>query len=96
MIAVAATVGLYAALPPGLTIGPRWSVPATTGVLVVATVISHRGGRHDLDRILGFTLTSAITLEMIISLGLLVAALPSHRERPTRLLLSAASLWSTN
>jgi hypothetical protein len=45
---------------------------------------------------LGFTVTALVTLEMIVSVVLLVSALPSHRESPTALLLSAASLWTAN
>src|ERR1700680_1533832 len=96
LIAVAAVGGLYWALPAGLTIGPRWLFPAIIGMLLVPTVILHRAGQHHLDRILGFTVTSLVTIEMIASVILLVLALPSHRESPTALLLSAASIWSSN
>src|SRR5271169_5042745 len=54
LIAVVAVGGMYLALPAGLTIGPRWLFPAIIGVLLVPTVISHRAGRHHLDRSLGF------------------------------------------
>jgi uncharacterized membrane protein len=33
---------------------------------------------------------------MIVSVVLLIAALPSHKESPTELLKSAAALWTTN
>ena len=33
---------------------------------------------------------------MVVSLGLLVAALPSHKESPLDLLRSASALWITN
>jgi hypothetical protein len=33
---------------------------------------------------------------MIASVALLIAALPSHKESPTQLLISAAALWTTN
>ena len=33
---------------------------------------------------------------MVASLALLVGALPAHKETPKAMLLSAASLWSTN
>jgi uncharacterized membrane protein len=33
---------------------------------------------------------------MIASVALLIAALPSHKESPTELLISAAALWTTN
>lgn len=96
LIAILATGGLYLALPAELTVGPRWVFPVVVLSLLVLTVISHRARRHHLDRILGFAVTSMITLQMIVSVGLLIDALPSHREAPTKLLVSAASLWMTN
>jgi hypothetical protein len=95
-IAILATAGAYLALPPGLTIGPRWLFPTMVGLLLVPTAVSHSMGRHRLDRMLGFAVTSLITLQLIGSVLLLVRALPSHRETPTALLRSAASLWVTN
>src|SRR5262249_22069451 len=80
----------------GLTVGPRWLFPTIVGLLLLATLILHRAERHALDRVFGFTLTTLITVQMIVSLGLLVSALPGRRETPTALLVSAASLWCTN
>src|SRR5437016_5908171 len=96
LIAVLAAGGLYLALPSGLTIGPRWVFPALIGTLLVPTIIVHRTGHHHLDRILGFIVTPLVTIEMTVSVILLIGALPSHRESPTALLLSATSLWTTN
>ena len=96
LIAVAAVGGLYLALPSGLTIGPRWLFPAIIGLLLVPTALSHRAGQHHLDRILGFTVTSVVTIEMIVSVMLLISGLPSHRESPTALLLSATCVWTSN
>jgi hypothetical protein len=95
-IAVLAVGGLYLALPASLTIGPRWLFPGVIVVLLVPTVISHRAGKHHLNRSLGFTVTGLVTLGMIASVALLIAALPTHKESPTALLLSATSLWLTN
>ena len=95
-IAVLATAALYWALPAGLTIGPRWLFPTLIGVFLVPTIVSHRVGRHHLDRILGFTVTSLVTAQMMLSVTLLIGALPSHRESPTALLVSATCLWTTN
>jgi hypothetical protein len=95
-IAVVAVGGLSVALPAGLTIGPRWLFPAVIGVFLVPTVVSHWAGQHHLDRIFGFTVTSLVTIEMIVSVILLVGALPSHRESPTALLLSATAIWTSN
>jgi len=96
VVAVVSAGGLYLALPSDLTIGPRWLFPALIGGFLVPTVISHQMGRHHLDRVLGFFLTTLVTVEMIVSVILLVRALPSQLESPTALLFSAASLWTTN
>jgi uncharacterized membrane protein len=96
LIAVLAVGGLYVSLPPKLTVGPRWLFPALIGAFLVPTVISHRAGRHHLDRVLGFTVTALVTLGMIVSVVLLIRALPTHDESPTALLVSATSLWITN
>src|SRR5436309_15862923 len=96
LIAVIAVGGLYLALPPYLIIGPRWLFPAVVIGLLIPTVITHRVGKHRINRILGFAVTGLVTVGMIVSVILLIAALPAHRESPTELLLSAASLWTTN
>jgi uncharacterized membrane protein len=96
VIAVIAAGGLSVALAPGLTIGPPWLFPAIVGVLLVPTVISHQAGYHRTDRVLGFLTTSTVTIELIVSVVRLVSALPSHKESPTALLLSATSVWTSN
>ena len=96
LIAVLAVGGLYLALPSYLTIGPRWLFPAVVGALLVPTVVSHRVGMHRLNRIIGFTVTVLVTIGMVVSVILLISALPAHKESPTALLLSATSIWLTN
>ena len=96
VIAVLSVGGLYLALPSDLIVGPLWLFPAVIGVLIVPTVISHRTGRHHIDRILGFTITSLVTLVMVVSVFLLISALPLHKQSPASLLRSAALLWLTN
>lgn len=95
-IAVIAVGGLYLALPPYLIVGPRWVFPVVVIALLVPTFISHRAGKHSLNRILGFTVTGLVTIGMIVSVILLIAALPSHKESAKQLLISAAALWTTN
>ncbi len=95
-IAILEVCGLYAALPPALIIGPPWMFPAIVLLLLIPTVITHGTGHHKLNRFFGFTVSVVITIGMIASLALLIHALPSHKESPTDLLLSAASLWFTN
>jgi hypothetical protein len=95
-VAVLAVLGLFLALPAALTIGPRWVFPSAIAMLLVPTVVSHRAGKHRLNRLLGFTVTGLVTVAMVASVCLLIAALPAHKESPTALLVSASSLWFTN
>ena len=95
-IAAMAVGALSLALPSGLTIGPRWLFPAIIGVLLVPALVSHWAGRHHLDRVLGLTVTSVVTIELVVSVILLVGALPSRRESPTALLASATAIWISN
>src|SRR5580765_2983136 len=95
-ISFVAAGGLYLALPPNLTIGPRWLFPSLILGFLVPAVLAHRIGKHHLDRMLGYALSILVTFEMIVSVVLLVLALPAHKESPTELLLSATSLWTTN
>jgi len=96
LVALLAVAGLSAALPRELSIGPTWLFPAIIGLLLVPTILFHRAGRHQMDRILGFAATSVVTIELIASVLRLVFALPSGREDPTALLQSAALIWTTN
>jgi hypothetical protein len=96
VLAFVAVAGIYLALPSSLIIGPTWLLPTLIGVLLVPTVVTHHFGKLSLNRILGFCISTIITLALIGSVVLLVHALPSHREPPLQLLLSAALLWLTN
>lgn len=95
-IAVIAVGGLYTALPEALTFGPRWFFPSVILALLIPTVISHHTGKHHLNTIFGFAVDGVLTLGLIISVILLIIALPAHKEAPQELLVSAASLWITN
>jgi uncharacterized membrane protein len=95
-IAVLAGGGLYTALPAALTFGPRWLFPSVILVLLIPTVISHHAGRSRLSAAFGLAVSVALTLGLIISLILLIGALPAHKTAPETLLVSAASLWATN
>jgi hypothetical protein len=95
-IAILAVTGLYTALPFYLIVGPRWFFLLIVLVLLVPTVVSHIKDHHLLNRVFGFTVTGVVTMGMIASVVLLIGGLPSHKESPTELLLSAASLWFTN
>jgi len=95
-VAVLAVGGIYTALPDFLTLGPRWLYPCLVLALLLPTIISHHAGRHRLNMIFGFLVDGLLTVGLIISVILLIGALPSHTESPVALLLSAASLWLTN
>ena len=95
-IAVLAVGGLSAALPDSLTVGPRWLFPGVVLGLLIPTIILHHAGRHRLNAISGFAVSIVLTIGLIVSLALLIAALPAHKEEPSALLLSAALLWVTN
>src|SRR6185295_14889981 len=95
-VATLAVGGLYAALPEVLTMGPRWLFPSAVLVLLIPNIVSHHTGRHRLNTLLGFAVDGVLTVELIISLVLLIAALPTQKVTPIALLLSAASLWVTN
>jgi uncharacterized membrane protein len=96
LIAVVAVGGLYTALPSSLIVGPRWLFFAIVLALLVPTVITHLRSNHRLNQILGFIVNGVVTLGMIASVVLLISALPEHKETPSQLLMSAASLWFTN
>ncbi len=96
VIAILAVGGLNVALPSALTMGPRWLFPFLVLVLLIPTVVSHHTGRHRLNTVFGFLVDALLTVGLIISVVLLVGALPAHKVEPLALLLSAASLWITN
>src|SRR5579859_7649430 len=96
ILALIALGGIYTALPRELSVGPRWLLFAIVMTLLVPTVVAHRTGRHSLNHLLGLINNSVITVALVGSVALLVAGLPSHKEAPQPLLLSAASLWLTN
>jgi hypothetical protein len=96
VLAILAVLGLYLALPEYLTFGPTWAVPVIALVLLVPAIVARTRGYHRANQILGHILLAVLTLAMIGSLGLLISALPSHKQAPKDLLISAAALWATN
>src|SRR6266540_4071029 len=96
VLAFLAICAIYLALPRNLVVGPIWLLPTLIIVLLVPTVVSHRVGRHSLNRVLGIIISGITTLALIGSVILLVRALPSHRESPLQLLRSGGLLWLTN
>ena len=96
VLAFLAIGAIYVALPRDLIVGPIWLLPTLIVVLLVPTVVSHRVGKHSLNRTLGFIINGITTLALIGSVILLVRTLPSHRESPLQLLRSGGLLWLTN
>ena len=94
--AVVAVGGLYAALPASLIVGPRWMFFVVVLILLIPTAVAHWKDYRRLNRFFGFLVTSVVTVGMILSVILLIAVLPQHKETPTELLTSAAALWATN
>ena len=95
-VAILAVGGLYTALPGSLIVGPRWMFFIIILVLLIPAAVAHWKDYRRLNRIFGFAVTAVVTIGMIASVVLLIAALPTHRETPTELLTSAAALWATN
>jgi hypothetical protein len=96
MLALLAVGGLWLALPESLSVGPDWLLITIVAVLLVPTIWAWQRGLDKVNKVLGYVLTSIVTVDMVWSLGLLVAALPLHKESPKDLLRSAAALWITN
>jgi len=95
-LAVLAVGGLHYALPSELTFGPDWLLLVLVVVLLIPIVAAQRRGRHDLNQRLGFLLLGVVTLEVILSLALLIARLPGHKDPPKQLLIAAVGLWISN
>jgi hypothetical protein len=96
VVAVLAIAGLQWALPPSLTFGPRFFFPIVVGILLVVLVLTRRSGWHGVNRMVGLATSLVLTIAMIVSLSLLIAALPARKESPEELLRSAVLLWITN
>ena len=97
--AMAALLGvgvLRLALPESLAAGPGWLLIAIVAILMIPTVWTRSRGLHHFNKVLGYVLVCIVTADMIWSLGLLVAALPSHSIDPRVLLRASAALWVSN
>jgi hypothetical protein len=95
-LALLAVGGLHLALPESLTVGPDWLLLALVVILLVPLNVARRRGRPGLNQVLGYIVCGLVTLELILSLSLLVRALPGHTLAPQVLLRSAVALWVTN
>jgi hypothetical protein len=96
MVALLSVGVLFIALPKPLSPGPAWLLITVVAVLLIPTAWARLRGFDRLNTIMGHVLSSVVTADMIWSLGLLVAALPSHRIAPPDLLRASAALWISN
>ena len=96
LVAVLAVGGSNLAMPAAISVGPRWLLLAIVIALLIPTIITHRKGQHDLNHMLGQIVAAVITVFLILSLVLLIRALPAHTEAPVDLLKSASLLWISN
>ena len=88
---------LSAALPPTLQIGgSRWLLLGVISLLIPPVVLTYYKGAHTANQVLGYILNGVVTAAMMVSLALLIRALPEHLESPQELLKSAAALWLSN
>jgi hypothetical protein len=95
-VALLAIGGLYYALPSALTFGPDWLVLVLVAAITTSATITHRQGHAWLSQFLGYAASAIVTLATIVSLALLIARLPAHKESPAQLLLAATALWLCN
>lgn len=96
LVALVGVGGITFSLPHTLVLGPRWLLLALVLVLLVPTTLAHRAGNHRLDAVLGYTISTVVTLALAGSLGLLILRLPSKSDSAGSLLRSATMLWVTN
>ena len=96
LVALLAVGGLRIALPRELAIGPDWLFLVVVGILTFALGLAGHYKKHKLATFLGYFVIAVVTADMMWSLGLLIAALPQHKESSQALLKSACELWITN
>ncbi len=96
LLALGAVVALHFALPHILTVGPNWLLGVVSAVLASVVSVFHRRGDEERAYVGGLVLIGIVTAALVASLVLLISYLPIHKQAPTELLQSAASLWISN
>jgi hypothetical protein len=94
--ALGAVAVLHYALPSVLSPGPDWLVPLLVLAFTVPALISQRVRAYRAAQVFSYLALCTVTVATLASLGLLVAGLPSHKETPLQLLVSAVCLWASN
>ena len=96
LVALAALTGIFSALPDSMTPGPRWMLLGVVLALITPSMIALRLGHSRINQVLGYLVSTVVTLAMILSLALLMRGLPGKSEGPEQLLRSAGVLWISN
>ena len=96
LVALAALTGVLSVLPDSMTPGPRWMLLGVVLALITPSMIALRLGHSRLNQLLGYAVSTVVTLALIVSLALLMLGLPGKSEGPQQLLRSAAVLWASN
>jgi hypothetical protein len=98
-LAILASLVLYLILPPRLSVGPRWMVPAAEGLLVAALVLATpaRGKTATRRRQVAITVVFGATVVNLVSVALLTHYLVTGgAARGTDLVNGGALIWCTN
>jgi hypothetical protein len=96
MLAILVVGLLYSALPNYLSVGPRWLLIVLVSALEIPTILAARRQWIRAHNTLGLVICVLGTLFLLLSLALLILALPTHKENPVDLLRSAVALWLAN
>lgn len=97
-LAVLVALLLYLVLPPKLTIGPNWVLPAAEFVLLASLVLAiPRGGLAPRRRELALGIVLIVTLANLVALGLLTHYLiAGGRARGADLIDGGLVIWCTS
>lgn len=98
-LGILAVVVLYLILPPKLTIGPNWMLPAAELVVLAALVIAtpRRGRISQHRRSLAISLLVVATVANLVAVGLLTHYLiAGGNARGADLINGGAVIWCTN
>src|SRR5882757_6309973 len=92
LVALAALSGAFTSLPDTMMVGPRWLVVGLVLALITPSMIALRLGRSRINVVLGYAVSTVVTLSLV----LLMRSLPAKTEGPQELLRSAGVLWISN
>jgi hypothetical protein len=95
-IAILGIGGLLYALPPALSLGPRWLALALMASLQAIGIGLHYRGMRRSGQILAYCALGVGTVSLLAALAFLVRGLPERRESPRDLFIAASALWGAN